>query len=112
MNIEFLFNCPEENLNINLTTDQDNFEAVMEAWEAEDNLDINGGDDDEEPISYKPSLSDVCKAVMTITDFLIESDDPHACRLESLLQHLKRDLQLIETRSLKTMHVTDCFYCI
>jgi hypothetical protein len=82
MNIEFLLNSPEENLNIDLATDQDIFEAVMEARKAEDDLDINGGDDDEEPVSSKPSLSDVRKAVMTITDFLIESDDPHARRLE------------------------------
>ena len=112
MNIEFLLSCPEENLNIDLATDQDIFEAVMEAWEAEDNLNINGGDDDEEPISSKPLSSDVCKAVTTITDFLIESDDPHAHRLESLLQRLKRDLRLTETRSFKTMHVTDYFYHI
>jgi prephenate dehydratase len=45
-----------------------------------------------------------------ITDFFIESDNP--CRLESFLQGLKIDLQLIETRSLKTMHVTDYFFCI
>jgi hypothetical protein len=109
MNIEFLLNSPEDNLNIDLATDQDIFEAVMEAREAEDNLNINGGDDDEEPVSSKPSLSDVHKAVTTIADFLIKSDDPHACRLESLLQGLKRDLRLTETRSLKTTHVTDYF---
>jgi hypothetical protein len=112
MNIEFLLNSPEENLNIDLATDQDIFEAVMEAWEAEDNLDINGGDDDKEPVSSKPSLLDVCQVVTTITDFLIESDDPHARRLESLLQGLKRHLRLTETRSLKTTHVTDYFSCI
>jgi hypothetical protein len=52
----------------------------------------------------------VHKAVMRTTDFLIESDDPHACRLESLLQGLKRDLRFIETKSLKTMHITDYFF--
>ena len=32
------------------------------------------------------------------TDFLIESDDSHAHRLQNLLQGLKRDSQLTETR--------------
>jgi hypothetical protein len=83
--------------------------SIEKRREAEDNLDINGGDDDEEPVSSKPSPSDVRKAVTTITDFLIELDDPHARRLESLLQGLKRDLRLTETRSLKTTRVTDYF---
>ena len=71
MNIEFLLNCPKENLNIDLATDQDIFEAVIEAQGAEDNLNINGGDDNDELISSKPSLSDVCNAVTMITDFLV-----------------------------------------
>jgi hypothetical protein len=54
MNIEFLLNSPEENLNIDLATNQDIFEAVMEARKAEDDLDINGGDDDESLYHLNP----------------------------------------------------------
>ncbi|KAG5641399.1 hypothetical protein DXG03_005335 [Asterophora parasitica] len=95
MDMEFLLNSPDENLNMDLATDQDIFDAVMEAREAEENIDINGGNDDQEPVSSRPS--DVCKAVTTITDFLIESGDPDARRLEGLLHGLKRNLRLTET---------------
>ncbi|KAG5633350.1 hypothetical protein DXG03_007540, partial [Asterophora parasitica] len=106
---KFLLNSPDKNLNMDLATDQDIFDAVMEAREAEENIDINGGDDDQEPVSSRPSPSDVCKAVTTITDFLIESGDPDARRLEGLLHGLKRNLRLTETRSMKATRVTDYF---
>jgi hypothetical protein len=40
----------------------------------------------EKGLKLKFSLSDIWKTATTTTDFLIKSDDPHACRLESLLQ--------------------------
>ncbi|TFK21436.1 hypothetical protein FA15DRAFT_672551 [Coprinopsis marcescibilis] len=94
MDISFLVNCPEENVDIDCATDEEIYEAVMEARAARENMDVNGGDDNEPPQSALPAPIDVRKAVSTISDYLIESNEPYARKLEGLLNALRHDLRL------------------
>jgi hypothetical protein len=66
------------------TSDREIYQAVMDAIEARENIDINGGDDedcvptDPEP---RPTHRDVLKAVSTIRRYIEDLDDPIASDL-------------------------------
>ena len=83
----------------------------MDAVDAREAMEINGGDDVDEdfPVEQQPSRQDILKATSTICQFIEGMDDPIACKLEGLLSFLNIQLHLEEARNLKDTHLTSYF---
>lgn len=93
-----------------LKRQQEIYDAVMEARAAREEVDTKGGDDvDEEPITNTPKPLGVRKALATITDYLLVSEEPYARQLEGLLGRMKHDLRVSQSRTMKTTKMTDYF---
>ena len=92
-------------------SDKDIYQAVMDAVEARDNLEKNGGDDvdDDGLIKPCPSHQDVLKAVSIIVQYVSELNDPLAHKIEALLGSLVRPFHKDEARSIKNTVLTDFF---
>ncbi|KAF8256395.1 hypothetical protein EI94DRAFT_1871120 [Lactarius quietus] len=87
----------------------------MDAIEAQENVEKNGGDDVDEdgPVKPCPGRHEALKAISTITqyvsEFLSELDNPIACKIESLLGLLIRLICKDEARSMRNTVLTDFF---
>ncbi|KAJ3984327.1 hypothetical protein F5890DRAFT_1411791 [Lentinula detonsa] len=69
------------------TSDQDIHNAVMDAQAAQENTDINGGDDDKDDDTAPPVWPSHCQALQAVTtlqSFIGAMDEPYARKLESL----------------------------
>ena len=84
---------------------------MVDAIEACNNIEKNGGDDvdDDSPIEACPSCHDVLRAVATITCYVSELNDPFAHKIEALLGSLTRFAQKTESASVKDTVLTDFF---
>ena len=74
----------------------------MDAVEAPENIDINGGGDvDNGPgvaIKPRPTQHKVLKAMSTISDYIDELDDPVSRKIEELLWSFNQQLHLDESK--------------
>ncbi|KAH9029262.1 hypothetical protein EDB85DRAFT_1867292 [Lactarius pseudohatsudake] len=113
MDIGSLLNPAGESYVLTEATDVDIYQAVMDAVEARENIDKNGGDDVDEdgPIKPCPARGDILQATPTISECLPYQNDPLARQLETLLGAFTRKLRIDETMNMKDTLLTD-FYRI
>ena len=80
MSIEVLLNPPAESQMMDKVTDQEIYQAVMEAREAHENMEMTGGDDIDEDCTVEPSPTrqQVLEAMHTIRRYTDELDGPIA----------------------------------
>ena len=112
MDIESLLNPANEVPFTNETTDEEIFQAVMEAQKAHEEGLINGGDDDIEDnasVEARPSHRDVLHAVSTIGNYIESINDPVARQLEGILASFGRQIRLEASRSLVPTYLRDYF---
>ena len=112
MDIETLLNPPDESVIIDNATDNEIYQAVMDAQWAQDACLISGGDDVNnndmmaEPL---PTRREVLQAALLINTYLNQEDGPLTQKLDTLLDSFKCDLCLQESRVLSSTHITDYF---
>ena len=110
MDIDSLLNPAGESDVLTETSDQEIYEAVVDAIRARENVDINGGDDvDNDPIEPLPMRRDVLMAVSTIEKYTNDLNDPMARKIEALLGSFNRQLHLEESRGMKDVVLTNFF---
>ena len=108
MDIESLLNPAGESHILTETSDEEIYQAVIDAKEAHENLE--GDDIDECPLSEpRPTHRDLLKAVSTINKYIEEVNDPLARRIEALLGTLNRHIRVDEARNMKETLLTDYF---
>ena len=109
MDITALLNPEGESHILTETSDREIYQAVMDATEARENIDINGGDDiaDGIPTVPHPTRCDVLKAVSTIHRYIEDSNDPTARKMEALLASFNMKIRLDGTRCMKNTVLTD-----
>jgi hypothetical protein len=92
-------------------TEEEIYQAVVERCEAEQQKDINGGDDsdDDSESAEKPSRHEALSAALTIQKYIAELDEPFAHKLEGLLASFGHQTCLDELRSLRPTTITDYF---
>ncbi|KAH9066818.1 hypothetical protein EDB87DRAFT_1553257 [Lactarius vividus] len=92
-------------------SDKEIYQAVMNAKEAHENLDINGGDDidDDTPLEPRPTQADILKAVSLISKYTNNINSPLARSVEAILGSFNRFLRLNETQNMKETVITDYF---
>lgn len=114
MDIESLLNPEGESHVLTETSDREIYQAVMDAIEARENIDINGGDDvDDEihiPTDPRPTHRDALKAASTIRRYIEDLNDPIARKMEALLASFNMKIRVDETRHMKTTVITDFFH--
>jgi hypothetical protein len=83
----------------------------MDAIEAQENVEKNGGDnvDEDGPIKPCPGRSEVLKAISTIMEYVSELDNPLACKIKTLLGSFIRLICKDEAQSLRNTVLTDFF---
>ncbi|EDR11200.1 uncharacterized protein LACBIDRAFT_324795 [Laccaria bicolor S238N-H82] len=90
-------------------SDREIYQSVMDAIDARENIEINGGDDidDENHISHAlPTRRDIVSTIGKYTDNM---NDPIARKMEAILGTFTRQLRLDETRAMKNSVLTDFF---
>ncbi|KAJ3991270.1 hypothetical protein F5050DRAFT_1581700 [Lentinula boryana] len=94
------------------TSDQDIHNAVMDAQAAQENTDINGGDNDKDDDTVPPVRPSRCQAlqvVATLQSFIGAMDEPYACKLEGILASFGRRTRLEESHNMVDSRMTDFF---
>jgi len=111
MDIESLLNPASESHVLTETSDTEIYQAVIDAINAHENMEINGGDNVDDNICLKPypNRRDILKAVSTIGRYIEDLNEPIAHRMEALLGPFNMQLCLDETKSMKTTVLTDYF---
>jgi len=111
MDIESLLNPDGESHVLTETSDVKIYQAVINAIEAHENIEIMGSDDidDNIPLDPHPTYCDVLKAVSTIHRYIDDLNDPIARKMEALLASFNMKLHLDESRSMKGIVLTDYF---
>ncbi|TEB34391.1 hypothetical protein FA13DRAFT_1626040 [Coprinellus micaceus] len=108
MSVEALLNPSGESDLLSSTSPEDIFQAVMEARDASENMDINGGDDDD-PVDLPPTRREVLQASDAIKRHLMGLDTRYARELEALLASMNRDLRLEDAHSMQNTTITSYF---
>ena len=111
MDIESLLNPVGESHILTEASDIEIYQAVIDAVDACENMEINGGDDVDNniPLEPCPNQHDVLKAVSTINRYIDDQNDPISRKIEALLQSFTMQLHLDETRKMKNTVLTDYF---
>ena len=112
MSIEALLNPEGERETMDESTDEEIYQAVMDARNARENIDQNGGDDadsDDGPVQARPTVREVLQAAATLNRYIDELDDPIARKLETTLGSFKHQLRLNRAKSMKSTVLTDFF---
>jgi hypothetical protein len=85
----------------------------VDAIEARENIDINGGDvDDDIPLEPRPTWRDVLKAVSTICRYTEDINEPIARKVEAILGSFNSQIRPDEshkTKGMKNTILTDFF---
>ena len=111
MDIKALLNPEGKSHILTETSDEEIYQAVMEAIEARANIEINGGDDinDGIPTDPHPTHHDTLKASSTIRRYIEDLNDPIAWKMEALLASFNMKIHVDESRALKHTLLTDFF---
>ena len=113
MTIEDLLNPEEEGLAaIMESTEEEIFDAVMKSHAAQEESDVNGGDDDVDDnavVVAGPTRQEALDAAAKIEAYLRDTNDPTARKVEALLVSFRRQLRLEESRSKAPTLITSYF---
>ncbi|KAH9961394.1 hypothetical protein BGW80DRAFT_1181642 [Lactifluus volemus] len=111
MDIKSLLNPAGESQVLMETSDCEIYQAVMDAINTRENVEINGGDDvdNDIPLEPRPTRHDVLKAVSTIITYVGDLNEPIARKIETVLGSFSRQLHLDEARTMKSSALTDFF---
>ena len=90
-------------------SDKEIYQAVIDAITVHENINVIGGDVDDEPVEPRPTRCDILKAASTIGKYTNELNDPLARKIEALLGSFNRQLCLEETTAMKDSVLTDYF---
>jgi hypothetical protein len=95
MDIECLLNPVEESRNLQETSDEEIFRAVVECTSARENSSNTGGDDvdDDAPCEPCPSRCEVMNAALVINRYVQSLDDPLARKVEAVLGSLGHQMR-------------------
>ncbi len=113
MSLEALLNPVDESITITETTDEEIFEAVMDAKKVREAAATAGtGDydvDDDAVVDAGPSRKEALQASFTLKKYVQGLDDSFARKLEGMLTSFGHQTRFIESRNLKPTLVTDYF---
>ncbi len=111
MEIESLLNPEGESQILTEISNEEIYQAVMDALEAHENMEITGWDDVDNNVPPEPcpTCCNVVKAVSTINKYIIKLNDLQSCKLEAMLNAFNWQLCFDKTKNLKEMILTDFF---
>ena len=112
MSIEVLLNPQEELLTIEETTDEEIFQAVIDAKEVHEESPHDKGDndiEDDSPSDICPTCNEALQAALVVKKYIQELNNPFARKLEGIIDTFGRQTRLMEAQALKPTVLTDYF---
>ena len=109
MDIESLLNPIGESQVLMETSDREIYQAVIDAIEARDAMDINGRDELNVVVEPVPTRRELLKVVSTIRKYIDGSNNSLARKIDALLGSFTRQLRFEETQRMKDSVITDFF---
>ena len=111
MDIESLLNPAGESHVLSETSDREIYQAVMDASEARENSEINGGDDIDGDVAIRPrpTRREVLQAMSTIGSYIEDLNDPIARKIEAVLGSFNMQVRLDEVNAMKPTFMTDYY---
>ena len=111
MDIESLLNPAGESHVLSETSDREIYQAVMDAAEARENSEINGGDDIDGDVAIRPrpTRREVLQAMSTIGLYIEDLNDPIARKIEAVLGSFNMQVRLDEVNAMKPTFMTDYY---
>jgi hypothetical protein len=113
MDLEALLNPADESRVMDETTDEEICQAVLDARKAQEEVLINGGDDDvddDASVELCPTHREVLQAASVINKYIDTLDDPIARKVEGVLASFRHQMRLEMSHSMKSTHLTDYFH--
>ena len=110
MALEELLNPVSEEGFVGEISDEEIFQSVMDTRDAEQMMEVNGGDDvDDVVVDKKPTRKKALTAAFTLRSYIADINEPFACKLEGILANFGRQTRLEENQSLEPTYITDYF---
>ncbi|KAI0245438.1 hypothetical protein BJV78DRAFT_1138610 [Lactifluus subvellereus] len=112
MDIKSLLNPAAESQVIDMTTDEEIYQAVIDARSAQEDTIINGGDDDTNdggPIEDCPTRCEALQAASVLSRYVDHINNPGARKLEAALGSFEWQTCLDESCSQTSTRITDYF---
>ena len=113
MDIEELLNPrSEQELIAGNVSEEGIFKSVQDMVEAEQMMEVNGGDDiqvDEETVQVKPTQKEALSATFTLQKYIADINEPFARKLEGILASFGHQTRLERNRLMETTQITDYF---
>ena len=109
MAIDVLLNPLDESTMMDESTDEEIYEAMMDARKEDE-----AGDNDNEdsnPADIWPTQKEALSAALTIQKYIQDIDDPFACQLEGIFGLFGHQTHLLEAQSMVPTLLTDFFGC-
>jgi hypothetical protein len=109
MDLEELLNPSFEKELISTVSDEEIFKSVQDMLEAEQMMEVDGGDDLEEAAEVKPTRKEALTAAFTLQRYVADINKPFARKLEGILASFGHQTRLEEVSAMETTHITDYF---
>ncbi|KAK0477841.1 hypothetical protein IW261DRAFT_1565635 [Armillaria novae-zelandiae] len=92
-------------------SEEDIFNAIKEHQNAEQDKEMNGRDDgdDSDVVDKKPSWKEAITAASILQRFVVDTDEPFAHKLETILTKFGHQTHLEEFDCMETTTITDYF---
>lgn len=109
MDIESLLNPAGKSQVLMEASDHEIYQAVMDAIDAHEDVEINGRDnvDNNIPLEPHPTRHDILTAISAIGRYVNDLNELITCKMEAVLGSFSRQLCLSETRTMKSSVLTD-----
>ena len=109
MDIESLLNPIGESQVLMETSGKEIYQAIIDAIEARDAMDINGGDKLDVVVEPVPTWRELLKVVSTIRKYTDGSNNSLVRKIDALLGTFTGQLHFEETQRMKDSVITDFF---
>ncbi|KAK0484423.1 hypothetical protein IW261DRAFT_1416382 [Armillaria novae-zelandiae] len=92
-------------------SEEDIFNVIKERQNAEQDKEMNGGDDggDGDVVDEKPSWKEALAAASILWRYVVDTDEPFACKLETVLANFGRQTHLEVFDCMEMTTITDYF---
>jgi hypothetical protein len=108
MDLEELLNPISERELVDMVSEEDIFKSVQDMLEAEQMMEMNGGDD-EDAVEAKPTRKEALTAAFTLRRYIADINEPFARKLEGILASFGHQTRLEEVSTMETTYISDYF---
>ncbi|KAF8470337.1 hypothetical protein DFH94DRAFT_637831, partial [Russula ochroleuca] len=111
MGLNELLNPISEQELVDKVSKEEIFKSVQEMLEAEQMVDVNGGNVDGDAVEVKPTQKEALTAAFTLQRYIADINSLFAHKLEGILASFGQQTRLEDVCRMETTHITNYFAC-